>query len=377
VLVEHTVLGGTRSIPTRCGSSSGRSAGPRGPTGRASRPASRGSPCRRSSSRPRWRPAGARGARRLDRGASWSGSSATATARSSATRRGATTAAFGLDRGCSAPSATTSRCRRSSASPRRCSLGVRARDELAVEAGRLMAVHPVGRLSWSEPTRELWLEHAILGDDLDARELEAAIDAVAALADAEDDRLQAPVRRAALRRPGLNRARQAGSRPRHHPRPGPSPVRHERRSRTLCNGERRRDNGPSTPPSPRSPMTLPLRTERLPRRGRRGRAAVAALLGVSLLGGLAAAGRRGTAQEAARGEDVQGPAPAINDFHGHLEPPTGQRRPDHDRVHDADPDEPDRLAVQVRGGRRRSTSRPTSGASRRRAGTTSSWRRAT
>jgi hypothetical protein len=70
-------------------------------------------------------------------------------------------------------------------------LGVEPADELAVEAGRLMAVHPVGRLSWSEPTRELWLEHAILGDDLDARELEAAIDAVAALADAEDDRLQA------------------------------------------------------------------------------------------------------------------------------------------------------------------------------------------
>ncbi len=64
-------------------------------------------------------------------------------------------------------------------------------DALALDAYRAMAARPLARLAWVEARSELWAEHAVLGDDLDPRELEAAIDAVAELADGEDDRLQA------------------------------------------------------------------------------------------------------------------------------------------------------------------------------------------
>ena len=53
------------------------------------------------------------------------------------------------------------------------------------------AASPFGRFAYATDRAELWVEHAVLGDDLDPIELETAIDAVAALSDGEDDRLQA------------------------------------------------------------------------------------------------------------------------------------------------------------------------------------------
>ena len=53
------------------------------------------------------------------------------------------------------------------------------------------AASAFGRFAYAADRSELWVEHAILGDDLDPVELETAIDAVARLSDGEDDRLQA------------------------------------------------------------------------------------------------------------------------------------------------------------------------------------------
>jgi hypothetical protein len=69
--------------------------------------------------------------------------------------------------------------------------GVPLEDALALDAHALMLDRPLGRLTFAEDRSELWVEHAVLGDDLDPNELAAAIDAVAVIADGEDDRLQA------------------------------------------------------------------------------------------------------------------------------------------------------------------------------------------
>jgi len=64
-------------------------------------------------------------------------------------------------------------------------------EALALDVHRTAAASPFGRFAYAAERSELWVEHAILGDDLDPVELERAIDAVATLADGEDDRLQA------------------------------------------------------------------------------------------------------------------------------------------------------------------------------------------
>jgi hypothetical protein len=61
--------------------------------------------------------------------------------------------------------------------------------ELAHELLRLTAEQPFGRYSYAPARREVWFEHAILGDDLDKIELESAIDVVATNADGHDDAL--------------------------------------------------------------------------------------------------------------------------------------------------------------------------------------------
>jgi hypothetical protein len=48
---------------------------------------------------------------------------------------------------------------------------------------------PFGAFAHLAGRRELWFQHAILGDDLDIVELEEAIGMVAAVADGWDDRL--------------------------------------------------------------------------------------------------------------------------------------------------------------------------------------------
>jgi len=62
-------------------------------------------------------------------------------------------------------------------------------DELALEACAIASEGPVGRFSYTPDRRELWFEHAILGDDLQESEIVHALDAVAETADAVDDRL--------------------------------------------------------------------------------------------------------------------------------------------------------------------------------------------
>ncbi len=64
-------------------------------------------------------------------------------------------------------------------------------DDLAVELLRLTESRRFGAYSYVPTRREVWFEHAILGDDLDQVELEAAIDVVAAAADGDDDLLSA------------------------------------------------------------------------------------------------------------------------------------------------------------------------------------------
>jgi hypothetical protein len=62
-------------------------------------------------------------------------------------------------------------------------------DELALELLRLSAESPFGSYSYVPSRREVWFQHAILGDDLDRVELESAIEVVADTADGEDDAL--------------------------------------------------------------------------------------------------------------------------------------------------------------------------------------------
>jgi hypothetical protein len=67
--------------------------------------------------------------------------------------------------------------------------GIDLSAELAHELLRLTAEQPFGRYSYAPARREVWFEHAILGDDLDKIELESAIDVVATNADGHDDAL--------------------------------------------------------------------------------------------------------------------------------------------------------------------------------------------
>jgi hypothetical protein len=62
-------------------------------------------------------------------------------------------------------------------------------DDLALELMRLAAERPFGRYAYQPGRREVWFEHAILGDDLDRVELESAIEVVADTADGQDDML--------------------------------------------------------------------------------------------------------------------------------------------------------------------------------------------
>jgi hypothetical protein len=64
-------------------------------------------------------------------------------------------------------------------------------DDLALEACAIAAESTVGRFAYTEARRELWFEHAILGDDLQEVELMHAVRTVAETADAIDERLAA------------------------------------------------------------------------------------------------------------------------------------------------------------------------------------------
>lgn len=64
-------------------------------------------------------------------------------------------------------------------------------DDLALEACAIAGEEPVGRFSYTDERRELWFEHAILGDDLQESEIVHALEAVAATADRVDERLVA------------------------------------------------------------------------------------------------------------------------------------------------------------------------------------------
>jgi hypothetical protein len=62
-------------------------------------------------------------------------------------------------------------------------------DGLALRVAEIAADSPFGAFAYLGGRRELWFQHAILGDDLDIVELEAAIGIVSAVADDWDDRL--------------------------------------------------------------------------------------------------------------------------------------------------------------------------------------------
>jgi hypothetical protein len=62
-------------------------------------------------------------------------------------------------------------------------------DDLALELMRLSAERPFGGYAYIPSRREVWFQHAILGDDLDRVELESAIEVVAETADSHDDML--------------------------------------------------------------------------------------------------------------------------------------------------------------------------------------------
>jgi hypothetical protein len=62
-------------------------------------------------------------------------------------------------------------------------------DELALRLLALAGEQPFGAFAHVAARDEVWLQHAILGDDLDPLELETAINAVAAVADGCDDEL--------------------------------------------------------------------------------------------------------------------------------------------------------------------------------------------
>jgi hypothetical protein len=64
-------------------------------------------------------------------------------------------------------------------------------DGLALRVAELTAATPFGAFTHLGGRRELWFQHAILGDDLDQVELEAAISVVADTADGWDDKLGA------------------------------------------------------------------------------------------------------------------------------------------------------------------------------------------
>jgi T3SS (YopN, CesT) and YbjN peptide-binding chaperone 1 len=64
-------------------------------------------------------------------------------------------------------------------------------DGLALRAAELTSASRFGAFMHLGGRRELWFQHAILGDDLDEVELEEAIDIVAEVADGWDDRLAA------------------------------------------------------------------------------------------------------------------------------------------------------------------------------------------
>jgi hypothetical protein len=62
-------------------------------------------------------------------------------------------------------------------------------DQLALRLLALAEEQPFGAFAHVAARDEVWLQHAVLGDDLDEVELETAIDAVAAIADGCDDAL--------------------------------------------------------------------------------------------------------------------------------------------------------------------------------------------
>jgi hypothetical protein len=62
-------------------------------------------------------------------------------------------------------------------------------DGLALRVAEIGAESPFGAFAYLGGRRELWFQHAILGDDLDIAELEAAIGTVSAVADDWDERL--------------------------------------------------------------------------------------------------------------------------------------------------------------------------------------------
>ena len=62
-------------------------------------------------------------------------------------------------------------------------------DGLALRVAEIAAETPFGAFAHLGGRRELWFQHAILGDDLDIVELEEAIDIVSGIADGWDDRL--------------------------------------------------------------------------------------------------------------------------------------------------------------------------------------------
>jgi hypothetical protein len=64
-------------------------------------------------------------------------------------------------------------------------------DGLAVKVAEVTAQTPFGAFAYLGGRRELWFQHAILGDDLDVVELDSAIGIVAEVADGWDDRLAA------------------------------------------------------------------------------------------------------------------------------------------------------------------------------------------
>jgi hypothetical protein len=62
-------------------------------------------------------------------------------------------------------------------------------DELALDAMAIADDTAIGRFAYTEARRELWFEHTILGDDLQEVELLRACEAVAEVADRQDERL--------------------------------------------------------------------------------------------------------------------------------------------------------------------------------------------
>jgi len=64
-------------------------------------------------------------------------------------------------------------------------------DALALRLHELTAAGAFGGFVYLPTRREVWFEHVVLGDDLDAVELETGIDAVASVADGQDDALAA------------------------------------------------------------------------------------------------------------------------------------------------------------------------------------------